>query len=208
MKINLKGIKNIIFDLGGVILNINPDAAIDSFCKLGFQGDLTDGKLAYSDEIFYNLQTGSVAPDEFIERIKTILKNPLIKNQEIDAAWCSMIGDIPPSRVKTIQKLRKNYKIFLFSNTNKIHVDYLEKKFRNRYGSHFASMFDDVYYSHEIHLAKPDLKSFQKVIELSGIEPEETLFIDDIKENIEGAAKAGLTTYWLNEGREITDLFN
>jgi|WetSurMetagenome_2_1015567.scaffolds.fasta_scaffold36370_3 glucose-1-phosphatase len=207
MKINLKGLKNIIFDLGGVILNIDANASVNAFRKIGLKENITDGKLTYSDEIFYKLQTGVVTPKEFRDRVRVILHNPILTSQQINEAWCAMIGDIPIVRVKTIQHLQENYKVFLFSNTNKIHIDYLEDTFYTKYGFPFASLFEKVFYSHVIHFAKPDMESFLKVINLSGIIPGETLFVDDIDENIKGASKAGLKTYWLKEGVDMASIF-
>jgi glucose-1-phosphatase len=207
MKIDLSNIKNIVFDLGGVILDIDADASVEAFRKIGLKGELTDGKLKYSDEIFYKFQTGDATPDEFRRKIRAILNNQALKDKEIDEAWCAMVKGIDPLRLDILKKLKERYKVFLFSNTNKIHIDYLEKVFRAKHGYPFASLFNNVFYSHEIHLAKPSVKSFLKVIELSGVTPSETLFIDDIKENTEGASKAGLATFWLKGETGLTDIF-
>jgi putative hydrolase of the HAD superfamily len=207
MKIDLSGINNIIFDLGGVILDIDYNTSIEAFRKFGFKENFTDGKLTYSDEIFYKFQTGKVTPDEFRGKIRAILNNPGLKDNEIDDAWCAMIKKIPPQRLEILKRLREGHKIFLFSNTNKIHIDRLEAMFRAKHGTSFASLFNNVFYSHEIHLAKPDVESFLKVIELSKITPAETLFIDDIKENAEGASKAGLVAHWLKKGEDISNIF-
>ncbi|NQU84260.1 MAG: HAD family phosphatase [Mariniphaga sp.] len=207
MKIDLKGIKNIIFDLGGVILDLNFNASVLAFYKLGLKEDVLDGKLAYSDKIFYQLQTGQVSPEKFRIRVREILGKPEATDQQIDDAWSAMLDGIPFSRIETIQKLRKKYKVFLYSNTNKIHIDKLEKEFSENYGFSFASCFNEVFYSQEIHDAKPAVSSFLKIIELSGVNPHETLFVDDIQENIEGAEKAGLKTFWLKEELEMNEIF-
>jgi len=207
MKIDLKGIKNIIFDLGGVILGLNFKASVKAFREIGLDYDMFDGKLGFSDEIFYHVQTGRVTPEEFRGKAKVILNNPEVTASEIDDAWCAMLKGIPFSRIDTIYRLRKKYKVFLFSNTNKIHIDRLEEEFSGEHGFPLASCFDAVFYSHEIHDAKPAASAFLKVIELAKVNPAETLFVDDIHENIEGAQKAGLKTFHLKEGMEMNEVF-
>lgn len=207
MKVDLKGIKNIIFDLGGVILDLDFDDSVNAFRKIGLKESIFDGKLTFSDKIFYKLQTGLVTPEQFRDRIRIILDNSDAADQEIDDAWCAMLDGIPFSRVEKILELRKNYKVYLFSNTNKIHIDRLEQEFLENNGFPFANVFDEVYYSQDIHKAKPEIKSFMKVIKLSGVNSEETLFIDDIEENIEGARKTGLKTFWLKDGIDIREIF-
>ncbi len=143
----------------------------------------------------------------FRNRVRKVLKNPAATDRQIDDAWYAMILDIPEDRVNTVQKLQENYNVYLFSNTNKIHIDRLHPEFKKQHGIDFPSLFIKDFYSHEIHERKPDLSSFNKVIELAGINPERTLFVDDLEKNIIGAQKAGLQTFWLKEGLEIREVF-
>ena len=207
MKIDLTNIKNIIFDLGKVLLNLDFNASIGAFQKLGLKNDVLDSKQAYSDPVFYELEVGKVTPEEFCNRVRKVIQNPDSTDLQIEDAWYSMILDIPASRVKVVQELSKNYKIYLFSNTNKIHIERLHRAFKTEHGIDFPSLFVKDYYSHEIHERKPDLSSYQKVIELAGINPEESIFIDDLEKNIIGAQQSGLKTFWLKEGMEMTDIF-
>jgi putative hydrolase of the HAD superfamily len=207
MKIDLTGIKNIIFDLGRVLLNLDFDASIKAFKELGLRGDVLDNKQAYSDPVFYEFEVGKIAPIEFCERVRGVLNNPVATDLQIEDAWYAMIKDFPPSRVKLVQELSKTYNIYVFSNTNQIHIERLHKAFKTEYGFDFPSLFVKDYYSHEINERKPDLISYRKVIELSGINPDETIFIDDLEKNIIGAQQAGLKTFWLKEGMELTDIF-
>ncbi|MBW6534357.1 MAG: HAD family phosphatase [Mariniphaga sp.] len=207
MKPKLTNIKNIVFDLGNVLLNLDFDASIQAFRKLGLNSEVVNRQQAYADSIFYELETGQTTPEEFRKRVRRILNNPEATGQEIDGAWCAMILDIPAKRVKMVKELSKNYKVYLFSNTNAIHIKRLHKEFRNIYEIEFPSLFVKDFYSHEIHERKPDLASYQKVIELSGITPGETLFVDDLEKNISGAEKAGLKTFWLKDGMEVAEVF-
>ena len=208
MQIDLTNIKNIIFDLGKVLLNLDFNASIVAFQKLGLKNDVLDSKQAYSDPVFYELEVGKVTPAEFCNRVRKVLNNPDASDSQIEDAWYSMILDIPASRVKVVQELSKNYNVYLFSNTNKIHIERLHRAFKAEHGIDFPSLFVKDYYSHEIHERKPDLSSYKKVIELSGVKPEESIFIDDLEKNIIGAQQSGLKTFWLKEGMELTEVFN
>ncbi len=207
MQTDLTNIKNIIFDLGNVLLNLDFNASINAFQKLGLKNNLIDKQLSYSNPIFYNLEIGKITPEEFRNRVRKILNNTNFTDQQIDTAWCAMILDIPKHRVKKLQKLNKKYNIYLFSNTNKIHISSLLKDFKAQHGINFTTLFTEIYYSHEINDRKPNLSSFEKVILLSGVKPEESIFIDDLEENIAVAKQAGLKTFWLKKGMEMTDIF-
>jgi len=207
MRPDLTNVKNIIFDLGNVLLNLDFDASIKAFQKLGLNKDVLDNNQAYSDPVFYELEVGKITPEVFRNRVRKVLNNPAATDRQIDDAWYAMILDIPEDRVNTVQKLRENYNVYLFSNTNKIHIDRLHPEFKKQHGIDFPSLFVKDFYSHEIHERKPDLSSFNKVIELAGINPEKTLFVDDLEKNIIGAQKAGLQTFWLKEGLEMKEVF-
>ena len=208
MQIDLTNIKNIIFDLGNVLLNLDFNASIKAFQKLGLGKDILDGQLAYSDFVFYELEIGKVTPEVFRKKVREILNNENATDLQIDDAWSAMILDIPAERVKILKELRKNYNVYLFSNTNQIHIERLLPAFKAQHGIDFQPLFEKAYYSHEIHESKPNLSSFEKVIELSGVNPNETLFVDDLEKNIIGAQKTGLKTFWLKEGFEMAEIFS
>lgn len=205
MKARLTDIKNIVFDLGRVLLNLDFDASIREFQNLGLKNVVTP-RQTYADEVFYRLETGLVTPEQFRNRIREILQNPAASDEQIDKAWTAMILDIPANRVNLLLKLKNSYRVILYSNTNKIHIDKLCKDFRDEHGIEFNSLFHDIFYSFEIHDRKPAVSSFEKVIQLSGINPSESLFIDDLEVNIEGARQTGLKTFWLQAGMEICDV--
>ncbi|WP_163324892.1 HAD family hydrolase [Draconibacterium mangrovi] len=207
MKADLTNIKNIIFDLGRVLLNLDFDASIKAFQQLGSDGEVLDHKNAYADPIFYNLEVGKITPAEFRSGVRKVLKNEQLTDRQIDEAWYAMILDIPAHRVKKVQELSRNYNLYLFSNTNQIHIDRLLAEFKAQHGIDFPSLFKTVYYSHEIHDRKPEVSAYEKVITLSGVNPKETLFIDDLENNIDAAQKTGLKTFWLQNGMEMTELF-
>lgn len=207
MKPDLTNIKNIIFDLGRVLLNLDFNASVRAFQQLGLNNDVLDQHLVYSDPVFYALETGKISPEEFCAGVRRVLGKPEITDKQIEDAWYAMILDIPAHRVKKVQELAKTFNVYLFSNTNQIHIERLHAAFQQEYGDHFPSLFVKAFYSHEIQDSKPNVSSYLKVIEHSGVNPDETLFVDDLEKNIEGAQAAGLKTFWLKEGMEMADLF-
>jgi glucose-1-phosphatase len=206
MKPDLSKIKNIIFDLGNVLLDLNFEATVESFIRLGLNPEIIKSQNIYADPVFYRLETGKISPEVFRSRIRQLINNPQVKNRQIDDAWNAMLGDFPKNRVRMLQRLADNHQIFLFSNTNAIHINRMHKEFRKKYRFDFSSLFKQNFYSHEIGERKPDRTSFQKVIQLAGINPQETLFVDDLEVNIAGARPMGLETLWLQKGMEITTL--
>lgn len=205
MKI-LKGIKNIIFDLGGVLLNIDPQKTIEAFSDLGMEQFIGDKGLFYDHDIFYLMEQGKITPDEFRNGVGQLLPVQA-SSEEIDEAWTAMLLDFPAIRVDLVKKLRNDYKIYLFSNTNAIHVEKFHSIFRNQYGFEVSSLFEKDFYSNEIGYRKPSPESFQEIIRLSGINPGESLFIDDSLPNVESAIASGLKGFWLEPGQNIEEIF-
>ncbi len=203
----LSGIKNIVFDLGNVLLNLDFDASIQAFKKLGLNDDVLNSQQEYVDPIFYDLEVGRISPETFRQRVRKLFHNSNITDKQIDDAWCAMILDIPAPRVQILKELGKKFNVYLFSNTNPIHMERMHTRFKTDHGIEFSSLFVKDYYSHELHERKPDLTSYRKMIELSGIKPTETLFIDDLEKNILGAKNVGIKTFWLIQGMELVDLF-
>ena len=202
----LKGIHNIIFDLGGVLLNIDPMKTIDAFGKLGMEQLVGDKGLTYDHDIFYMMEQGKITPDEFREGVLALL--PLrVSYQQVDDAWTAMLLDFPTIRVELLKSLRKDFGIYLFSNTNAIHVERFHSNFRNQHGFEVSTLFEKDFYSNEIGYRKPSPESFQEIIRLSGINPEESLFIDDSLPNVESAIACGLKGYWLEPGQKVEEIF-
>lgn len=198
----LDGIKNIIFDLGGVLLNIDPKRTIDAFGRLGMEQLVGDKGLTYDHDIFYLMEQGKITPAEFRSGVQELLPHP-VSSAEIDAAWTAMLLDVPFIRVQLLKNLRKDFGIYLFSNTNAIHVDKFHSDFRIQFGFEVSSLFDKDFYSNEIGYRKPSPESFQEIIRLSGINPAESLFIDDAPGNVEAAQKSGLKAFWLQPTQKV-----
>jgi glucose-1-phosphatase len=201
----LNGVKNIIFDLGGVLLNIDPKKTIEAFGQLGMEQLVGDKGLTYDHEIFYQMEQGKITPDEFRAGVRKLISLE-VTNDQIDAAWTAMLLDFPANRVKLVQNLSKDYKIYLFSNTNAIHVEKYHSDFRKLHGIEVSSLFEIDFYSNEIGFRKPSPESFREIIRLSGIIPEESTFIDDSLLNVEAAIASGLKGFWLEPGKKIEEI--
>ena len=202
----LNGVKNIIFDLGGVLLNIDPTKTIEAFGRLGMKQLIGDKGLSYDHDIFYLMEQGKVTPEEFRNGVRQLIPAEVTDDQ-IDAAWTAMLLDFPANRVELVKNLRNKYKIYLFSNTNAIHVAKYQANFKSQHGFDVSSLFEIDFYSNEIGYRKPSPESFQEIIRLSEINPEESIFIDDSLPNVEAAIGCGLKGYWLEPGQKVEEVF-
>jgi putative hydrolase of the HAD superfamily len=181
--------KNIIFDLGGVILNIDTQLTFDALEKLGLKNTFQEENEA--KELFFNLEKGLSTPLElrkFIRKISGVNHS----DEEIDAAWTAMLLDIPVDRVEYISDLKKNYRLFLLSNTNEIHKIKFHREFEENFGYPINQLFEKNHYSHEMGLRKPDPAIFLQVLKENDLAASETLFIDDVEENVLAAESVGI----------------
>lgn len=200
-------IKNILFDFGGVILNIDYKLAEQAFEKLG----VTDFEKLYSKatqtELFNMLEKGSITAEAFRNEMRKYIPSP-VSDMQIDEAWNAMLLDLPEERVHLITSLKKKYRIFLLSNTNEIHHKAFSAYVKKKFGRDiFPELFEKTYFSHELNMRKPDAEIFERVLGENKLKREETLFIDDSIQHIEGADKVGLKTVWLKKGETIVSLF-
>jgi FMN phosphatase YigB (HAD superfamily) len=200
-------IKNILFDWGGVITELHLDATKKAFHELGltiFDDHIPKDPL---EKVFIPFEIGRISPEEFRNNIRKLSANPLTDTM-IDAAWNAMLGVLPEERWKLLESISQSYRTFLLSNTNAIHVNYYFNYLKGIYGTYgYLHLFEKTYFSHEIHLRKPNADIFEFVLQDAGIEPQETLFIDDFPENIETARKLGFHTVHLTKPKTLTDLF-
>lgn len=204
--IDNKNIENIIFDFGGVIINIDFRLTWEAFKNYGVNDLDQLFSKAKQTELFDNFEKGIISPDEFRKQV-ILLMNVDINEAEFDKAWNAMILDIPEERIRLIQKLSKNYRIFLLSNSNKIHYDYYLRDLKRIYNiSCFEELFEKVYFSFDTGLIKPDKEIFKKVIRENKLNAQETIFIDDSIQHIQAAAEYGLKTFHLEAGT-ICDFF-
>lgn len=193
-------IKNIIFDLGGVLLNLDFQRTFNGFEAMGIPDFQQYFQQAYSNPLFADLETGKCSPQAFYElfRKQTGVANT---NEEIAKVWNAMLLDFRDDTMEYIKSLQSTYRLFLLSNTNQIHLEAFREIYFNQYGNHgFDNLFEKAWYSHELGLRKPDRICFEKVLETHQLNAKETLFIDDTLPNIETAASLGITTCHLLPG--------
>jgi epoxide hydrolase-like predicted phosphatase len=204
----MQGIKNIIFDLGGVILNIDYKRPQEEFKKLGIKGVETLYSKQNQVELFDLLETGKISEKEFIHKIKES-SDLEISDSEIIIAWNSILLEFPLRRLQILQQLQLHYNMYLLSNTNEIHEKAFNEMLKIQCGySSLALFFDRVYLSHRVGLRKPDPKIFELVINENNLKIEETLFIDDSLQHIESASQLGLKTIHLKDNMTMeNDIF-
>lgn len=203
---DLSNVKQIIFDLGGVILDIDYHLTIKAFQQLGISDfDLLYSQMKQSD-LFDDIETGAITPDAFRNKIRIVAQQDF-SDQAIDDAWNALLLHLPPHRIEILKRLQSRYRLFLLSNTNVIHYEAYTRLIQQENGiDGLEPLFEKTYYSHEMGLRKPDPKIFTTVLEAHDLKAEETLFIDDSPQHIESAQKLGLQTYHLVD-QDIRELF-
>jgi glucose-1-phosphatase len=203
----MKEIHTIIFDLGGVILNIDFSKTQMAFAKLGMKNPQeVFGK--YSQMGFFDkLDKGLICEDDFLNELQSLLpKN--VSNQQLLEAWNSMILDFPLKRIELLKKVKNRYKCLLLSNTNETHYKHYMKQFVDVFGFHFNSLFHKTYFSFQIGMRKPHAQIFQYVLDKENCKPEHTLFIDDTHMHINQAAQMKIQTLLIEDNKDFCSLFD
>lgn len=199
----LKGIENIIFDLGGVIINLNQDLTSRAFQQLFPNNFNLVINEAQSVQLFEKFETNHFSSDEFIQFFKKY--DNTINDNQIIHAWNSMLLDIPVERISLIKKLSTNYKCFLLSNTNQIHYNYIEKYYKTHYKNEsFSTLFSKTFLSYQMKCRKPEKEIFNKVLNEANLNPSTTLFIDDSLEHINTAKKLDINAFHLDLNKNQT----
>ena len=198
-------IKNIIFDLGGVLYDIRYENIADKFATYGLPNFTQQYTREAQSEAIDLFESGRMSVPDFRNYIRSLSPVPLT-DQQIDDAWNAIIIDLPVHRVEMLHELKKRYRLFLFSNTNPLNYDCFQVQLHEKYGCDiFAECFVKAYFSHEMMMRKPNVEAFRRVIDEQGLNPAETLFIDDTARHIEGARKAGLHAYLLPKGEDVAE---
>lgn len=203
----MKAIKNIIFDLGDVIINIDVPRAAQSFAELG-QLPLEDvQRLIQHNEVFKKFETGQLSAPDFRNYIRELLVHPEWTDDQIDEAWNSLLLDIPPQRVETIVALaQKGYRLFLLSNTSTIHVEEVNRILQRTTGiPKLDVLFEKLFLSYEMGVMKPHHDIYHGVLNDAGILPHESLFLDDNADNIRAAGEVGIQTIHVQKPTSIVE---
>lgn len=202
----MQNIKNIIFDLGGVILNLDFKKTELAFAALGIGNFNEYYTLQTATPVFEQLETGKITPEKFYDEFRNIAKLK-IGNDDIMHAWNAMLLDFPPNRINWLKKIGKKYNIYLLSNTNQIHHEAFTKIFTEQIGDYnFDDLFIKAYYSHKLGVRKPSKEIFELILKNENLNITETLFIDDSIANVETANTLGLQTIYLSSPKTILEL--
>ncbi len=199
----ITGIKHIIFDLGGVLINIDYGATERAFVELGIADFATRYSQLAQNNFFDEWETGRIDEDAFISGMQTAGGDALTRDQ-ILTAWNAMLLDFPLRRLQLLQQLRNHYDLILLSNTNAIHETAFNKILMDAHGiPGIAHFFDKVYFSHRVGMRKPNDDIFLRILDENGFRPDQTLFIDDSPQHIATAARLGIRTIYLEKGMTI-----
>jgi len=201
-----KKIRNIVFDLGGVLIDLDRDACVQAFAELGFpQADLLLDPYRKSG-IFLKLELGATTPQELYDHIRHETGRETAP-EAINAALCRFLVDLPEYKLDMLRELRKRFKIFMLSNTNAIMMPYIAEHLFTRQGGTMGDYFDRIFLSYEMKLAKPDPEIFQMMARESALVPEETLLIDDSPANVAAAETLGFRTYLAGKCEDFRPIF-
>lgn len=186
--------KNIIFDFGAVIINIDIPKAYKAFSDLSGIPAETVKHLFESQGAYADFESGKMSNDGF----RALLREELgisSSDEQLDNAWNAMLLDIPSARIEKLQELKTRYNIYLLSNTNAIHKKKIQEMFMEQFGiEDFTTLFHKKYLSYEIDLLKPDPSIYEYVLKDAEINKEETIFLDDNADNVKSALSIGLPT--------------
>lgn len=201
-------IRNLLFDLGGVIMDLDRDRCVRAFKKLGMK-DADSFLGVYGQKgAFLALESGQIGADEFHESVRPMIDRADVTDGEIDAAFNEFLVGIPVRRLESLRELRKDYKIFLLSNTNPIMMEgKIAEEFRKE-GLEMRDYFDDVFTSYEAKCCKPGKAIFDYTEKVGGLTPSETLFFDDSQSNVDAAHSFGFNAVLVKPGDEFVDLLN
>jgi len=201
-----KGIKNIIFDLGGIVVNLDRQGCVDSFKAIGATevSDYVDD--SKQEDVFHELEIGAISVAKFCDQVRYKAQFDAT-DEQICAAWNTMIKEIPVKRIEKLIELHDSYTTYLLSNTNEIHWKYCYDKLFPYHGLSADNYFEEIFLSYEMHLIKPSEAIFTSVLEQTGIKAEETLFIDDSEVNCAAARRLGIKTRCVKQSEDWTLLF-
>ena len=202
----MENIKNIILDLGGVLINLDYNKLNKSLSSMGLSNAFSKAKQI---ELFDKLEEGKISDENFLREFNELAKANH-NHQTIINAWNSILLDFPQERLHLLRLLAEKYRMFLFSNTNSIHINEVYNILKRDCGvNDLNQYFERIYLSNELGLRKPKPESFKFILEDNQLNANETLFIDDSPQHVEGAKKVGLNAKWLDlEKEDITILIN
>jgi len=205
--LGLSGIKNIIFDLGGVIINLSVERTHRAFASLSGLSLAEIDNIVHQGAFFNEYERGGISDADFRDHLRMSL-GISVSDSELDDAWNAMLLDIPIQRIQLLERLKNEFNIFLLSNTNNIHLQCFNQQVQQLTGyPAIDRYFHHAYYSHLIKMRKPDVETYEHVIQTSHLQPRETIFLDDNKDNLAGADKVGIRTFHVQKPDQLFSFF-
>ena len=203
----MKDIELILFDLGGVLIDVDYQGTENAFVKLGVEDFQEQYTQFQQNQLFDLFETGQISAQHFINKLLPITRKGTSPN-EVVHAWNAMIGSFPKEKIELLERLSKQIRIALLSNTNELHMVQVKRAWVNASSVSFEYLFEQVFLSHEIEQRKPDLETFSWVCEQLQVLPKKVLFIDDSPQHIDGASSAGLQTHFYQNPEAFYALFS
>lgn len=197
-------IKNLVFDFGGVVVDLCWDKAIRRFAEIGLSNAANILDRYKQQGFFLELEEGKIGAEEFMSRLSELCGKKLCI-EEVDSAWMGFFEPVSVAKLKVLEELHRKYKMYLLSNTNPFVMNWARSPRFSAEGKGLDYYFDKLYLSYKIGITKPDVGIFKNMIADSGIVPEETLFVDDGMANIEAARSLGFDTLHVKEGIDWTE---
>ncbi len=203
----LPGIKNIIFDLGGVIINLSVERTHQAFASLSGLPLQEVKDRVHQSAFFHEYEKGLIGDAEFRNHLRVSLQVK-VDDTQLDNAWNAMLLDIPIERIRLLERLKGPFNLYLLSNTNNIHLQsFNEQVFQLTGFPSLDQYFHNAYYSHLIKMKKPDVEIYEYVLQNNNLRAHETIFLDDNADNLAGANKAGIRTFHVQHPDQIFLLF-
>ncbi len=195
-------ITTLIFDFGGVLINLDLPKCIDNLRGTGFVNvDQFLSNFGQKD-FFLKFENGQIDTPEFRNEIRKNTSD-LLSDEEIDTAWCSFLCDIPSEKISMLKELRKKYRLLLLSNTNPLHIEVSARIALEPYNTSLDELFDKCYLSYEMGLTKPSEDIFTALLNDANVTAQECLFLDDGLKNIETANSMGFATYLVDPSENL-----
>ncbi|MFM6946381.1 MAG: HAD family hydrolase [Flavobacteriales bacterium] len=199
--------KAILFDLGGVLIDIDYHATERAFIELGVHDFAVRYTQFAQEDLFDLFETGQISPQHFINKLLPITTPGTSPNQ-VYAAWNAMLGNFPKEKIDFLQQISKEFPIFMLSNTNAIHWEIVLQRWKNVCEAPLESVFDHIFLSHEIKQRKPHSSTFGWVLEQMQLTADQVLFIDDSPQHVEGARIAGLDAVLYDPKKSLNFYFS
>jgi putative hydrolase of the HAD superfamily len=200
-----QSVNTLLFDLGNVIINLNDE---HHWWKEVFSGIFRQGTIVslYQEGFFQEYESGRLSNEDFLNTLSTYLEKGYTTD-DIIHRWIALLGDIPEHRFRSLMQYTGQYRVMLLSNTNHIHLNFIQQETESRYGRNlFNEIFEKQYYSHHLNAVKPEERIYRLVLEDAGLKGEEVVFLDDKPENLKAAELLGIRTVHVPKGQEFDTL--